>query len=132
MKKEEVPQDDANMLAGRTRELQYAVDESGRYTAVKSLGWEPKNIVLQLAWSDINEKLEEARKKVEAGQYSPLYYHMKKHLMNKRMLAKYAGISIIRVFLHLRPGYFKKMSPEHRERYKNVFDMRTDADLTSL
>lgn len=132
MKKKEVPQDDANLFEGRTRELQYALDESGKYIAVKSLGWEPKNVVLQHAWADINDKLKAARKKVEEGKYSPLYYHMVKHLMNKRMLAKYAGISIIRVFLHLRPVFFKKMGSEYRERYKNVFEMESDADLASF
>ncbi len=132
MKKKEVPQDDANLLEGKTRELQYAVDEKGNYTIVKSVGWEPKNIVLQQTWEEINEKLEQVREQVKAGKYSPLYYHMKKHLLTKRMLAKYAGISVFKVWFHLKPKSYAKLSKENIEKYKKALNLKPEEDLGNV
>jgi len=129
MKEKEVPQDDANMLEGKTRELQYAVDEKGNYTVVKSVGWEPKNIVLQQTWEEINENLEQVREMVKAGKYSPLYYHMKKHLLTKRMLASYAGVSVFRVWLHLKPRKFAKLDEKYIKKYKDALNMKPGEDL---
>ena len=129
MKKKEVPQDDANMLEGKTRELQYAVDEKGNYTIVKSVGWEPKNIVLQQTWEEIHENLAQVRKSVKEGKYSPLYYHMKKHLLNKRMLAKYAEVSVFKVWLHLKPGRFAKLDEKYINKYKDALNMKPEEDL---
>ncbi len=132
MKKDQVPQDDANMLEGKTRDLQYAVDEHGNYTIVKSVGWEPKNIVLQRTWEEINEKLNHAREQVKTGKYSPLYYHMKKHLMNKWMLAKYAGVNVCKVWFHLKPKGYAKLSPENIEKYKKALNMKPGEDISDV
>ncbi len=129
MKENQVPQDDANMLEGKTRDLQYAVDEHGKYTVVKSVGWEPKNIVLQQTWEDIHKRMNHARKLVKKGRYSPLYYHMKKHMMNKRMLGKYAGISVFRVWLHLKPKKYAKLNEKYIQKYKYAFNMKPEEDL---
>jgi len=47
MKDNEVPQDDANMMEGKFREPWDALDEDGKYTTVRSVGWDPKNVVMQ-------------------------------------------------------------------------------------
>ena len=54
MEKDKVPQDEG-ITAGITREVQYAVDENGKYVKTLSKGWEAKNIVNELAWEDNQE-----------------------------------------------------------------------------
>lgn len=132
MKKNQVPQDDAGMFEGKSRDLQYAVDEDGNYTVVKSVGWEPKNIVLQQTWEDIRKRLDVVRKQVKQGRHSPLYYHMKKHLMNKRMLAKYAGVSVFKVWLHLKPKWYARIDKETLEKYKKALNMKPEEDLGNI
>ena len=78
MQKNEVPQDDEKMLDGKTKELQYALDENGQYVAVKSVGWMPKNIVMQQAWEEVNENIETALKEIADGKKSPIYFFMHK------------------------------------------------------
>lgn len=132
MKIHEVPQDDARLLEGKTRELQYAIDENGQYTTVKSVGWDPKNTVLQSAWEDVKEEVEEAKELVEKGKYSPLYFHMKKHIMTPCLLARYAGISWFRVRKHLRPKGFAGLNEKDKERYRSAFSVDGKYDLNSI
>ena len=66
-----MPQDDANILEGKLKVLKYAVDSDGSYTKVKTVGWEPENIVLNQAWDEINEKVALVRDQVKAGKLSP-------------------------------------------------------------
>ncbi len=126
MKKNEVPQDDANMLDGKFREPCYAVDESGRYTIVKSVGWDPKNIVMQQAWDHIQKRVQEVKKKVMQGKLSPLAYHMERHQMDVRLLASYMGFSRWKVKRHLKPGRFNKLDQEVMERYAKVLNVTID------
>ena len=93
MKAKEVPQDDANMLEGKTHELQYAIDENGKYTAVKSVGWDTKNIIMQQAWDVENEKIQKALDLVLKGTKSPIYYYRYKCLMDIKIIAMYTGFS---------------------------------------
>lgn len=132
MKKKEVPQDDENMLEGKTRELQYAVDDNGKIVPVKSVGWEPKNVVLKDTWEEINEEIEKVKALVIEGEYSPLYYHMKKNLMTTRILAKYAEISWFKVIRHIRPKAYAKLTNEQMQKYKYAFNMKETDDLNSL
>jgi len=132
MEKDKVPQDDENLLEGKTRELQYAVDEDGKYVAVKSVGWEPKNIVLQQEWELINEKVQHAKSLVEKDKYSPLYYHMKKGLMSSWVLAKYAEISWFKVIRHLKPKGYSKLNDDQIRKYKYAFNMKDSDDLSKM
>ncbi len=132
MDKDKVPQDDENLLEGKTRELQYAVDEEGKYVPVKSVGWEPKNIVLKQEWEIINEEVARAKELVEKGKYSPLYYHMKKNLMSSRVLAKYAEISWFKVIRHLRPKAYSKLTSAQIKKYKYAFNMKDSDDLNKI
>lgn len=78
MKTTEVPQDDANMFEGKTHELQYAIDENGNYTTVKSVGWETKNQIMQQAWDVEKDKIQKALDAVLNGSKSPIYYFLYK------------------------------------------------------
>lgn len=122
MKIDEVPQD-RGMITGDRREVCYAVDEEGRYTMTGSAGWEPKNIANRQAWDRIDTAAAAALEKVHAGAASPLAYHMARHQMSVGLLAKYAGIGRLKVWMHLKPGPFRRLRIDLLQRYAEVFDM---------
>lgn len=126
MKKEEVPQDDANMLEGKFKEPCYAVDEEGKYTTVKSVGWEAKNIVMQQAWDAVHERVEEVRAQVEAGELSPIAYYLEKQLMDLAVLSGYTGFFRWTVKRHMKMKNFDKLSEQKLQRYADAFDISID------
>lgn len=102
MKVEDVPQDlkyDKNLVV---RDVNYAVDKDGRYTAVVSDGWLVKNDIMTAVWEDILEECEPTRQQVLEKKLSPLAYHMKKNLQDIGMLAAYSGIPKRKIKKHLR------------------------------
>ncbi len=125
MEKDKVPQDEG-ITAGITREVQYAVDENGKYVKTFSKGWEPKNIVNDLAWEDIQEMVDEADEKIKAGKASPIMHFMAKNLMNITLLADYAELSKWKVKRHLKPKGFKKLKQEQLEKYAKIFNISTE------
>jgi len=131
MKDKEVPQDDANMLQGKFREPVYSLDEDGNYTIVKSVGWDPKNTVMQQAWDNINEKVEETKEKVINGQLSPIAYYMKKNIMDIGLLSKYMGLWRWTVKKHLKPKHFNKLSDKRLSQYADIFNI-TREQLTDI
>lgn len=126
MKKEEVPQDDGKLLEGKFKVVKYAVDDDGRFDKVGSVGWEPENIVMEQAWDDINQRVEEARQQFLQGKSSPLRFHMEKNLMDIGMLSSYVNMNRIRVWWHMRPSAFQKLGPEVLNRYADVFQITVD------
>ncbi len=125
MKIEDVPQDFG--IAGDQTEVCYAVDEEGNYVLSPSLGWEPKNIANDQAWQLIQEQVHQALNGVKSGKASPLAYHMAKHQMDMALLAKYAGLSRFKVWYHLKPAGFKRLTPNMRRRYAAVFGITSEA-----
>ena len=124
MLKEEVPQD-AAILDG-WKEITYAVDDRGRYVLLPSAGWDPANLANIQAWEAIAAAITAARRRVEAGEASPLAFHMACNQMDAGLLAKYAGIARWRVRRHLRPRSYQKLSPALRQRYAEVFRLSVD------
>ena len=110
MKKDGVPQDDARLLNGM-REVQYAVDENGKYVQVLSRGWDPKNAALQHALDTHSERAEEARAEVLAGRLSPLGFHMARTMMDPSLLSQYAGVPRRRIKKLLTPQGWAKAEP---------------------
>ena len=125
MEIDKVPQDQG-ITAGITREVQYAVDEDGKYVKTFSSGWEPKNIVNDLAWQDIQDAMDLANEKIESGKASPILFYMAKNQMNITLLADYVEISKWKVKRHLKPRGFKKLKQEQIENYAKVFGISTD------
>ena len=123
MKSKDVPQDDANMLQGKFKEPVYSLDENGNYTTVPSVGWDPKNAVMQEAWDIVNEKVELARKNVLSGKLSPIAYYIEKNIMDTGLVAKYMGIRKWKVKKHLNPKKFAKLSNDILDKYANVFSI---------
>lgn len=126
MKKKDVPQDDENLFEGKFKVVKYAVDDDGNYGTVGSVGWEPENTVLNQAWDEINKKVAEAKEKVDAGELSPLAYHMEKNIMDVGMLSQYMDISKRKVTKHLEPGGFNSLDARTLEKYAEVFDISVD------
>jgi len=126
MKKKDVPQDDENLFEGKFKVMKYAVDEDGKYGTVGSSGWEPENAVLNQAWDEINKKVEETKKKIEACELSPLAYHMEKNIMDVGMLSQYMDISKRKVAKHLEPSGFDNLDVKTLEKYAEVFDISVD------
>ncbi|MEC5142360.1 hypothetical protein [Chitinophaga sp. 212800010-3] len=131
MKKEEVPQDGDNLHQGTFKQIMYAVDNSGNYVQVQSAGWEPENIALGQAWEEVNERVKQARARVEAGEISPVVYYMEKNLMDLPLLASYVGKFQWQVKRHMKPDVFKTLSPKMLQRYAEAFKISIE-DLQQI
>jgi hypothetical protein len=129
MEKQDVPQDQG--LAGDMREVTYAVNADGRYEAVPSCGWQPKTVALRQAWAVILEDLARIEARVRRGERSPLAWHMTRHQMGIGLLAKYAGVSRLRVYCHLRPWWFRRLDQPLLARYAEIFGIGL-AELQTL
>jgi hypothetical protein len=128
MNKDEVPQD-KKIIHGQDNSLVkvvYVTDKSGNYETTQYTGWDAENLALSQVWEDIDEKMEITRKKVIAGELSPVAYYMEKCLMDLPTLAQYAGYWKFRVRRHLRPAVFAKLSPKQLERYASIFNIPVD------
>lgn len=126
MKKNEVPQDNADMLEGKFQEPCYAVDEDGKYITVPSVGWEAKNVVMQQAWDHIRKRVKEVKRKVDEGKLSPLAYHMEKQQMDPKLLGSYVGLKKKKVKKHLKPSGFDDLSPEMLASYARALNISVD------
>ncbi len=125
MKKQDIPQD-PSALNNVTREVSYAVDESGQYTTGLSTGWSVKAEALDHAWHDIEKRVADAHEKVTRGEASPLLYFLEKKLMDIAIVASYTGFWKWQVKRHLRPSVFKRLPDKKLQRYADVFDISLD------
>lgn len=119
MKREDVPQH-GGLTAG-CREVNYAVDENGRYSLELSVGWEAKNATLRQAWETIVDQLQLVLEEIHAGHKSPLAYHMVKNQMDVTLLAQYSGFARWRVKRHLRPQVFCRLGSSVLAVYADLF-----------
>lgn len=124
MKKEDVPQQ-GGLNAG-CREVNYAVDDDGRYTLEPSVGWEAKNIALRQAWEAIVDQLREVIVEIKAGDRSPLAYHMVKNQMDPALLAQYSGVARWRVKRHLKPAPFARLDTAALTPYAELFGISAE------
>ena len=120
MREDEVPQD-RSFYHGHERAC-YALNETDRYVLAKSRGWEVERIATEQALLDLEEKVEETRRGVLAGELSPLAYHMASRQMTPRLCAQHMGIGTWRVKRHLRPAVFAKLPERLLARYSACLD----------
>ena len=125
MKKEEIPQDDG-ALNKLTKEVVYAVDSSGNYTTELSTGWEVKSTALDLAWHDIEQRIENAHQKVLNNEASPILYFMELRLMDVGIVAAYTGFWKWTIKQHLKPAVFKKLSGKKLQQYADAFNISVE------
>ncbi|MFD2146738.1 hypothetical protein [Mucilaginibacter antarcticus] len=114
--KEDVPQD-LGALGKITKEICYATDEAGKYTAQSSNGWDVKSTALDTAWNDVEERIATAKQKVLNNQASPILFFMEKTLMDLEILAGYTGFWQWQIKRHLKPEVFTGLSEKS---YKNM------------
>jgi len=122
MKKEEIPQDDG-ALNKLTKEVVYAVDGSGKYSKELSTGWEVKTKALDLAWEDINKRIETARNKVLNNEFSPILFFLEWRLMDMGILAAYTGFWKWTIRRHLKPNVFNNLPQQQLQKYADAFNV---------
>lgn len=123
MKKEEVPQDESKLATANIKDMVYAVDENGEYVTELSTGWAPKTIALNNAINVIEERIEDAKKRVLENNSSPIEYYMEVHKMDLQILASYVGLWKWRVKRHFKPSIFKKLNNKILQKYADVFEI---------
>lgn len=125
MKEKDIPQDKSK-LESMTKEVYYVQDESGDYTTALSKGWDVKSEALNVAWSDIEERIKEARAKVVEGEASPILFFMEYRLMDMSILTGYTGFWKWTIKRHLKPQVFDKLSQKKLQRYADAFNVTVD------
>ena len=125
MKKDEIPQDDG-ALNKLTREVVYAVDASGKYSTELSTGWDVKIKALDLAWEDIENRIEAAKQKVLNNEASPILYFLELRLMDLGILASYTGFWKWTIKRHLKPSVFNKLSEQKLQQYADAFSVSVE------
>lgn len=130
MKKEEIPQDDG-ALNKLTKEVVYAVDGSGKYSSELSTGWDVKTKALDLAWEDIEKRIEAARQKVLNNEASPILYFLELRLMDMGILAAYTGFWKFTIKKHLKPSAFKNLPQQKLQKYADAFNVSVE-DLKTM
>ncbi|HEV3252070.1 MAG TPA: hypothetical protein VGZ71_14015 [Puia sp.] len=125
MKKQDIPQD-LGPLSKITKEVCYAVDDSGRYTTELSQGWEVKTNALDAAWQDIKERVTAAREKVIKKEASPLLYFMELRLMDVPIVAAYTGFWNWQVRRHMKPEVFERLSDKKLRKYAETFEVSVE------
>lgn len=125
MKKEEIPQDNG-ALNKLTKEVVYAVDGSGNYSKELSTGWDVKTKALDLAWEDIEKRIEAAKQKVLNNEASPILYFLELRLMDIGILASYTGFWKWTIKKHIKPAGFKKLSDQNLQKYADAFNVSVE------
>lgn len=131
MKINEVPQDKGYLVEGRVSDLNYAIDGEGHYTSTQSIGWQPKNEAMKLAWDNVYEHAAEIRELILKGILSPIALYMELNVMDVPILAAYMGLPKRKVRKHLKMNEFRKLSQEIIDQYAEVLNVTPD-DLTNI
>ena len=125
MKKEDIPQDKSS-LENVSKELCYALDENGRYSTNLSSGWDVKTVALEVSWSDIESRVQEAKAKVLNGDVSPILYYMELRLMDFEILSSYTGFWKWTIKRHMKSSVFKNLSLKRLQVYAEAFDVSVE------
>lgn len=129
MKTSEVPAD-----AGFATDLNrgtYALDEQGQYKIVATPGWSAETTATAAALEEQDGLIKAAFEAAQAGQKSPLAYHVARKMLTPALLAAYAGVWSLRTRWHLTPFGFRHLSPMLARRYADCLQMKVE-DLGRL
>ncbi|TSA26814.1 MAG: hypothetical protein D4R67_07110 [Bacteroidetes bacterium] len=108
---------------GHYRELFYSYDKDGNYKKQVRFHDDSDKIFIEQFWDVQNNRIQEAKEQVLSGIKSPVYYYMKKNLMDLMTLSSQATISLWRVKRHLKPGIFKRLSEKTLAKYAGAFNI---------
>lgn len=123
MEKKDIPQYEDSKLKSMTREVVYAKDKEGQYSAELSKGWDVKSLALDHAWDGINERITSAKDKVLKGEVSPVLFYMELRLMDLPVLAGYTKFRKWQIKRHMKPAVFAKLNTLKLTRYTEAFDI---------
>jgi hypothetical protein len=121
MHKKNVPQD-GGVIDPMLHHI-YAIDDDGKFIAVRSVGWEVTNFLSIQAAEEVRSKIMSKMEAVKQGRLSPLSVHMIARGLGPSSLAKASGINWLKVRLHLMPWFFNRMSAADTKRYAEVFSI---------
>lgn len=130
MKKEDIPQDNG-ALNKLTKEVVYALDNTGKYTTELSTGWQVKANALDVAWEDIEQRVKAAKQKVADKEASPLLYFMELRLMDFSIVAAYTGFWKWTIKQHMKPSVFEKLPDKTLQKYAAAFNVSV-AELKTM
>jgi hypothetical protein len=132
MKKDEIPQD-PSVLDKFTKEVCYAVDESGKYVTQLSRGWEVKASALGITWEEIEKKVSILKVKVLNGELSPIPYYIELRVMDLNIVSAYTGFWKWTIKRHFKPSVFKTLSEKKLKQYAELFEVSVSElkDITS-
>lgn len=125
MLERDVPQEGNTTLAGHKKAV-YARGTDGRLHLVQSAGWEVEEIVTRQAVEDLQRLAEDARRRVIAGETSPLEYHMHRLRMDVPLLSQASGIWQWRIRRHFRPAIFARLTEALLARYADAMGLSVD------
>jgi hypothetical protein len=124
-----------NLIYKNNRELFYSFDPENLYSRKVDYQYEGNQLIIKQSWDVAQERVDEVKKKIEAGELSPLAFYMEKSLMEVPMLAAYSEFPKRKVKKHLTADGFAKLNQRELEIYARVFDISVDElrnpDLTS-
>ena len=108
---------------GQSKELFYYYQDGGAFDKKIGFHSEDDAMILQQAWDLFQERIEEARKRMQAGEISPIAYYMEKNLLDPLNLSMVAGISIWRVKRHFKPRIFGCLKEKTLKKYATAFNI---------
>jgi hypothetical protein len=126
MRERDVPQEGNATLEGK-RKAVYAVGDDGRLRIVQSAGWEVEETVTRQALEELERRAQQARARANAGQSSPLEYHMYRARMDLALLSQATGLWRWRVRRHFRPAIFARLPRALLQRYADALGMTPDS-----
>ncbi len=106
--------------------VSYVVNSKGEYELTPDFVWQPVNVVNHQAWQEIDKHISQSRKKVAAGQVSCLHYYMIANQMDTGLLAQYTGQARWKVYLHLLPFFFNRLSATTLKKYADLYKISAD------
>jgi hypothetical protein len=109
MKKSSVPQHNISTYADNKKAM-YATGQNGEYTIIASTGWNVEEDVTKQALAELERLTQTARREVESGRKSPLFFHMYNRRMDLQTLAQSTGLYKWRITRHFKPGNFSGLS----------------------
>ena len=121
MKQEDVPQD-RSFLEG-LKKATYAVDAQGRYVVVPISGYDPETDATSVALAAQDRIIQDAWERARRGEVSPLAYHFAVRHWTLALAAAETGLWRPRVWWHLRPAGFRRLSPALRARYARALGL---------
>jgi hypothetical protein len=120
------PQKQARSITDGLHTLNYRPNGSGQIATETLDSWQPVNEVNQQAWEEIERHIARATRKISSGRASCLYYYMVANQMNPPLLASYTRLPLWKVYLHLLPFFFKRLSTRQLEPYATLFQISAD------